>query len=462
MLLCHWLLYPHHAFADAVVLSETRPTEARPALDGTTTPTALDLNASKKNSAIIQQIQFSIRGIGYTRSKTFSQAMDQTPGQAYDPLILQQDLQRIRNYEVWQDVTSTTHNVAPSAVTIGIEAMSPWSIVPVFRPKSGSGIFLLKLGVRDTNFLGYNQDVSVYAGPYVTKKTSSYLLGVEWFFRQFLRRHELNVIAGRDFYADLFYRGNKSITTLETEVWGISADFFYQKSDIFQPGITFGVQQKKFSLLDGVAPSGGVPATANAYTPGLLFRAGRVNYYAFRYEGFDSIVRIYRQFKHHPSGVTGTKLNDYWGGNLQARYFWLPHKRINLAWRMQFEARSAKHVVDDVMYDALNFMRGYPAGYLRGTHGLMINNEVRVAVIENLWGLFYIAVAGFYDAAVLGRGTIFKDWGKYHHAAGGGLRVAVIPVLGTFFRADIGHSLNTKSPRLNFLTALSMEIKEFF
>lgn len=402
----------------------------------------------------VSEISVSIHGRQATRAKVLEKALETEANAPYAADVLWRDVQRIKNFEVFKDVTAvvTDHG---AAVTIDVQVTDRFTIIPVFRPALGGGVFMLKLGVRDTNFLGANQDLAVYGGPYIADigdiagSKKSYLLGIDWYFRQFAGRNRLEAFTARDFIVDPFYDYNTgtAATELEVGIWSQTFNFFVQRHDLVQPGVSLAFHKRDYRLLAGTPLTVALPAESVGLRPGLLLRLGKVDYENYQYRGYDLLLDSYRELR--TSGPTG-----FWGGAAEARVFLLPHRRLNIALRGRFDGRNNAHAVDDIGYGGLDRVRGHPFNYLRGQRLGLFNNEVRILIDDNIMNLLYLQGVILYDFAVVDRGAAERT----AHGAGIGIRAALIPVYGMFLRLDLAHALNRSD--LGF--DIGIGIKEFY
>ena len=393
----------------------------------------------------IEAVDVHIDGLGYTHESSIRRALDLSVGRVLDGETLWRDLQRIRNFGIYASVTAETYE-APNGVTVTIKITDKWTANPVFRPRGGGDQFLFELGVRDSNFLGRNINTAIYAGPYVSEASNGLLLGLEMHLRQLPGRNALLTLTRRDFWLDPIYAGDKAVT--KTEVGSISSnyEFWFQQLDWLQPALTFGIERRDYSHINGVA----LPLTDLQTTfdvrPGAVLRIGVVDYHNYRYRGMDFEGRIFNNFRTRGPG-------GYIGGSLQGRLFFLPHARLNLAMRGRVDVQNSTRLMDDFGYDGLATMRGYPNRYLRGSKGLFINHEARLVLAENLFDNFYIAAVGFYDYGWTGdhRGP----WGRFGQALGGGFRAAVNKLVGLYIRTDVARSLERNNLGVDFSVGVS-------
>lgn len=397
--------------------------------------------------AIISNIEIRIHGRGKTRPRVLASALDSEAGQALDAATLWRDVQRIKNFEVFQNVTADVGH-SNTGVTVAVHVTDRWALIPVFRPALGGGVFYLKLGVRDTNFLGANQDLAVYAGPYIAKAKKSYLIGVDWYFRQFLGRNRLESFLARDFTVDPFYdyASGETTSVLEVGIWSEQLNYFWQRYDMIQPGASFLIMKRDYRLLEGNAIAG-MPRQSLGLRPGLLLRLGQVNYENYQYTGVDLLLDAHYEVR--SSGPDG-----FWGGSVEARAFFLPQRRLNFAHRLRFDGRDPQHAVDQITYGGLDRVRGHPVNYLRGNRMGLSNNEARIVIDDNILDLVFLQGVVLYDVALAGDGNKIR----VAQGAGLGIRGAIIPAYGMFLRADVAHSLTTKN--LGF--DIGIGIKEFY
>ena len=389
----------------------------------------------------ISEFSLQISGPGWTKPVVIERGFSQKLGQPFDSKALWEDVARVQNFEIFQSVTASVA-AATDSVSIDVQAIDRWSVFPVFQPTYGGDVFHLILGVREANFLGRAQDVTIFGGAYVSDSSSGWIGGGQWLHRQLANRHQLALSLQRNYGVDNFYHHDISaISQIERRVVSALAHFVYRRFDYWQPGVYAYVIDNKFRHLAGIPIPDGNIARALSIRPGLLLKAGKVNYRAFMYEGVDAVFDLFPDIRlDGPSG--------FWGSSLQIRGFLRPHHRLNLAGRYLVQARNNKHQIDDLAYGGFSHIRSYPSSYLRGNYGAVLNAEARLTLFPRLFNTFFVQSVVFYDAAAAGNGPLFVDWAQKGHSVGGGFRGAVHQIVGVFGRIDVARSLTSSDWRV--------------
>ena len=403
-------------------------------------------------SGTVGHIDVRIVGRQSTSARHVQRSMRSVRGQPFDAQTFENDLQRIRNYEVFTRVDGHATQRGDE-VDLEVRVEDRWTIVPAFRPSIGAGVQIYKLGIRDSNFLGRNQNLVLLGGPYLSRIETNWVAGWIWNARQFAGRHELWTFGGRDYFVDSYYDYGTGEPTSDVRVETLHADaMFWYRIDEFarvpvQPGVGVYASSRRFTLLRGQPPVDGLAPRSTFVRPRLGLKLGRVDFAHYRYRGADLVASAFRQF-----AVEGTP--GFWGGELEARYFARPFNWLNLAFRARADVRNNVHSADDVAYGGLDRVRGFPFNWLRGKRAGVLNSEARILIHESLLDLVFLQGVVFYDVAVTGG----RDQARVAQSLGLGTRLAVIPVFGMFSRLDVARSLTDGS--LSF--DIGLGIREFF
>lgn len=384
---------------------------------------------------VIRSVELTIDGPGWTRPGLAKRGLDTRAGETWDRARLDNDLRRMRNYEIYQSVTATVTETT-EGVDVHIDATDRWALIPLFRPRLGGGIINVWGGIRDLNFLGYNQEFAAYGGYYRSPRSQSWLAGAWLIQRQFLGRHYLYTWAQRDYMTEPFYEGTTApVTALEKEVFDVTADFLWQRWDRVRPGFWLYGAERTYRLLEGADLPEQYPERIRGLRGGLQVKLGRIDYDRFRYEGRELHAGVFHEFR--PAGE-----GAFSGGFVSGRVFLLPHDRINLAFRAQGELRDNPFRVDDIAWGGFDTVRGFPDRWLKGNRAGFLNHEVRVVAADRALGFGFLQFAGFYDVGWVDRGPLPGPRGPSAQGIGGGIRVGVVQINGTFARIDVAYPLS--------------------
>jgi hypothetical protein len=381
---------------------------------------------------VVRRVDLTIDGPGWTRPGLAKRGLDTRVGEAWDRAVLDNDLRRMRNYEIYQAVTATVTETV-DGVDVHIDATDRWALIPLFRPRLGGGIINVWGGIRDLNFLGYNQEFAAYGGYYRSPRSQSWLAGAWLIQRQFLGRHYLYTWAQRDYMTEPFYEGTTApVTALETEVFDVTADFLWQQWDRVRPGFWIYGAERTYRLLEGVDLPERYPERIRGLRGGLQVKLGRIDYDRFRYKGGELHAGVFHEFRPEGEGA-------FSGGFVTGRLFLIPHDRINLAFRGQAELRNNAFRVDDIAWGGFDTVRGFPDRWLKGNRAGLLNHEVRVVAADQALGFGFLQFAAFYDVGWVDRGPLPGPRGLAAQAIGGGIRVGVVQINGTFARIDVAY-----------------------
>lgn len=383
----------------------------------------------------IRRLDLSVSGPGWTRADFIRLGLDSKPGRPFDARVLERDLRRMGNYEIFQEIVAVTE-ATDEGVDIRIDAVDRWGLIPLFRPQFGGGIINVMGGIRDLNFLGFNQELGLYGGYYRSPESQSWLAGGWVIQRQFLGRHYLLSWAQRDYLVEPFYNGKtEAETELEKEILDLTLDFFWQRWDRFRPGAWVYLAERRFQPVGGAPRSPEDPEQLRGLRAGLQLKLGQVDYERFRYEGADLHLGAFHEFRtsaEHP----------FSGGFAVGRWFALPHDRVNLAVRGRLDLRNNTWRVDDIAWGGFDTVRGFPDRWIKGRRGALLNHELRLVAADQALGFGFVQVVGFYDVAWYGDTIGPGQREAVAQGVGGGIRLGVVQIHGTFLRVDVGWPLS--------------------
>ena len=400
----------------------------------------------------VTNVTANVTGPGWTRARVLERSVSLSAGVPFDAALLWEDLARLRNTELFQDVTATvTHTT--DGVVLQLDAIDRFSLIPVFEPTFGGDVFQVIAGLRDANFLGLAQDLTLYGGLFSRADVRGPIVGGQWIHRQIAGRHTLAVLADTSQSDALFFDagGNvvarydiRSGTTLLQGILkfrrglepGFYAGWSGRWADTIQPATTG-------------APS--VPPLRQDLLLGTTLRFGTVDYDAFLYTGRDLTFDLTQRIRLR--GGSG-----YPALTVQGRLFDRPLPWLNLAVRARLVGKLNSQEADDLAWGGFSNIRGLAAGRLRGRYGALLNTEARATIAQRLWGTFFLQSAVFCDAGVVGRALRGARQVQSGTSCGIGLRGGIHQLAGVFGRIDLAFA----SDGGNIRPGVSFGVRQFF
>jgi len=373
-----------------------------------------------------------------TRPAHLKKAFATEVGAPFKPDVFDRDIQRVRDFGIFRTVTSTVEP-HPGGVDLTVYVQDIWTIMPVFEPAFGGDVFVVPLGVRFSNFLGLNQDLSLAVQPVFGTFVTDVSASMSWTDRQFFTFHTLSAAAGRGVtefrLAATDPAAGRVLGYYERVEHAGSVGFSYRRHPWIQPFVSIFVAERTDRLVGfsrGVTPGVQFPRrdTLLRVRPTIGVRFGRVFGYRFLSRGTSLSLSAFREWR--PQGGPNIR-----GGQGVLRSFWLPTPRLNLGARLRVAKQSPTPPIDQLSAGGFASIRGFPNSFFRGRKLAVLNTELRGVLAEDLWEAFYLEAAAFVDTATAGNASLFGAWQSPGASVGVGLRGSFVRASNNFLRVDV-------------------------
>jgi outer membrane protein assembly factor BamA len=362
-----------------------------------------------------------IRGAKKMRVSRVLQYMDTKVGGDFDPDVLTRDVETIRSWMYFEYVRPTVMRAA-DGVRIAIEIKEKWTIIPELDAQYGGGAYLFKLGIKDTNFLGYRQEAMAYGG----YRAGDWLAGMRFIEPRIAgSRFGLRFEAMRTFYADPVYVSpNDHPPAYELVLDSLGGELRLERefSRVLRAGIAYGYARdraKRSPDSRSERPPAGafpIPEESTSAYAALWMKAGRVVFDQYLYRGvsLESTLRLY-----DPALGASESFE-----RLTADFrFYVPVPgRMNATGRLLIGAETSQDLTQQFTIGGLDTLRGYPDRRYRGRDLAAANFEYRW-VAGSWWWFTYMFLA-MADVATTWNGAA-DSWSTgddLHASAGLGFR----------------------------------------
>ncbi|RMF17362.1 MAG: hypothetical protein D6761_04450 [Candidatus Dadabacteria bacterium] len=394
----------------------------------------------------VTSLTTSVSGPGWTRDRVLQRGISLSAGDPFDARRLWEDLARLRNSELFQTVTATVSKTS-DGVALAVTATDRFSLIPVFEPTFGGDVFQVTAGLRDANFLGLAQDMTLYGGLFARGDVRGPIVGGQWIHRQIAGRHTLAVIADLSQTDALFFdAAGRTVESYDVRsASGLLQGILKSKRGL-EPGAYTGWSGR---WADAVIPSttgtAAVPAVRQDILLGMTLRLGSVDYDAFLYNGCDVVFDLVQRIR-----VRGGR--GYPALTVQGRAFNRPLPWLNLAARVRIAGRLNEQRADDLAWGGFSEVRGIASGRLRGRLGALVNAEARATIARRLWNTFFIQTAVFCDGAATRRSLRGSRAADAAGSCGLGFRGSIHQLAGVFGRIDLAFAIDSAGvhPGINF------------
>ena len=398
-------------------------------------------------SHIVRSIEFV--GNKKMRESRMLQYMDTKVGQPFDEQILEGDIERLKSWWYFEYLRPEVERKA-DGVYIIIKMKEKWTVIPEVEVKSGGGVTAVRLGVKDTNFLGYRQEAMIYGG----WRSSEWLAGARFIEPNILgSRFGTRIEAKRHFYEDPIFRSpNDSADPRKlfiVDVERLYLDFRVEKElhPLARLGLTGWYSQDKTKTAanspDDQSPSMAylMPEKSKAVSAGLWTKLGRrvVDHYICKGVTFESSVNHFNSALGSRSNFTRAQ------GDLR---FYIP-----IPWEMNFTGKifggweDSDQFIEQFTLGGLDNLRGFLDRRFRGRGAAYANFEHRWMFPWSWWVISWMWVACA-DA-----GTVWDDWddefdagADIHAGAGFGGRLIVTKWDNAITRLDLAWPLEGGPP----------------
>jgi outer membrane protein insertion porin family len=405
--------------------------------------------ASGADSNIVRSIEF--QGLSKMRPSRILQYMRTKIGDPFEEQVFARDIDVVKSWMHFEYVRPTIDR-REDGVRINIEMKEKWTVLPEVDIKYAGGVFVMKLGIRDNNFLGYHQ-TAMARGGYRAGGWLADILFVEP--RIAGSRFGLNSLAQRDFYADPFYKtddATKPQYTLVADRMGGKLRLDYEFHPFIRAGLAGRfyydrIETAKDSARDEPPEiiKDRLPKTDTISGGGLWIKLGQTYFDNYIYRG----VTLEAQGFIHDKAI-GASDNFYLAQGDLRGYLPLPYG-MNATARLFGGHENSGLYLEEFTLGGLENLRGYPDRRFRGKGIANANFEYRW--FAGSWWWF-----SFMPVALADAGTQWRDSLKeidadrdIHVGAGGGFRLIVNKFDNSILRFDVAWPVaQTGSPDFNF------------
>jgi outer membrane protein assembly factor BamA len=403
---------------------------------------------------LVRQITFT--GNEKTRTSRMLDYMCTKVGRPYDEKTLARDVDMLKSWMYFEYVKPTVEET-PEGVAINIDLKEKWTVIPEVDVQYGGGAYLFKLGVKDTNFLGYREEVMGYGGwragdwlaggRFVEPRIAGSIVG----FR---------IEGGRNFYEDPHYqpvpRDVRPDVSFLAERLGGEARLEFEAHDLLRVGIPYRFTADHLTRVDGYpehdekAVAGWlIPKRDDSAAAGVWLKAGRVNFDNYIYSGVSLETMAY-----YYSPALGGDLSF---GKVQGDFrFYVPAKwQTNFAGKLFAGYENSDSFIEQYTLGGLDSLRGYPDRRYRGQAISYLNLEYRWMAFTAWWFSFMFDACGDAGAAWNKDTTEFHVSEDVYTSLGGGIRLIVNKWDYAVIRFDVAWPFATEGP-LGFIFGMDM------
>lgn len=387
---------------------------------------------------LIKTIQ--IQGLSKTAAYVIERELLIQAGQIYDPDLLAESLQWIRNLRIVTKVgASTTHEA--DGVVITIEMEEKWTTIPIVRFGGGGGTAFYVLGLYDINTFGRLLELG---GQY--ENLGGRDAGVIWFRDPRFLNQQLRVGAevwsiarNQDLHDQTgalagAYTLNRQRLNLFAEkeinpyhILGVALE--WDDDRLHEQDLSVWWQEINdacaFNLSDHY----------QTLTAKVSYQLGRLNYQDYLVSGLSSQWSM---------GITGALLNERaqrikvtWHG----RWFWRVGETQNIGLNAKWGATNARILEQQFLLGGLQDIRGYANNQFIGRWFWQANLEYRISSLASDWLVVQHVV--FLDAvktAVQGRALLGSSPGPFY-STGLGIRLISPRIYRFVLRVDLAQTI---------------------
>ena len=397
-----------------------------------------------------------IAGNKKMRTSRVLQYMDTKVGGPFDPDVLTRDVERIRSWMYFDYVRPTVVHAADGA-RVRIELQEKLTIIPDIDVQYGGGAYMVHAGIKDTNFLGYRQEVDIFGG----FRAGDWLAGAHFIEPRIAgTRFGVRVEALRVFYADPLYLDARArAAAYESVVDRMGGELRLERefSDLFRLGVAYGYtydrtrrsptfkHTDRADVLADLARDGDpnaekalfanmVPHSTAAYL-GAWMKAGRIAFDDYIFRGWS----LESTFRHYDPALGGSTSFERFLADFR---FYVPVPgRMNATARLMVGAENSPMFLEQFTLGGLDTLRGYPDRRFRGRDMGVLNVEYRW--IPGSWWWFTFMFVALADAGITSNGAgdplVLKD--DFHASAGAGFRWIIHKWDNAVVRGDVAWPL---------------------
>ncbi len=396
---------------------------------------------------VVRSIEFT--GNKKMRASRMLQYMDTKVGLAFDQKTLDGDIERLKSWWYFEYVRPTVDR-REDGVYISVAMKEKWTVIPEIEIKSGGGVTAVRLGIKDTNFLGYRQEAMIYGG----WRSKDWLAGARFIEPNILgSRFGTRIEAKRHFYEDPIFRSPndpgdpRKLYIADVERLYVDLRFEKELHPLARLGVT-GWYSRDTTETAANSPNDdpppmdyAMPEKSTAVSAGIWTMLGRrvVDHYICRGVTFESSVNVF-------DSAFGAR-SDFTRTQADLRFY------IPIPWEMNFAGKlfggweDSDQFIEQFALGGLDNLRGFLDRRFRGRGAAYANFEYRWMFPWSWWVISWMWV-GCADA-----GIVWDDWDQetnaiddIHAGAGFGGRLIVTKWDNAITRLDLAWPLEGGPP----------------
>jgi outer membrane protein assembly factor BamA len=387
--------------------------------------------------AQISRITFE--GMTTTSPVVLAKVLGVSEGDDFDPTRLQEGVQHIRNFQIFEQVTSRIQETE-SGVEITVTVKDRWTLIPALEVRTGGGSEEILSALYEANLGGKLLELGVFV-----ESINGEMSYGSWFEDKFwMDRPALFYLeAGsrtrvRTLYGDnaaVFggYRRTAFQMVLRLEFENENRDRMFGGGFRFRTS-TYSISGLKTSLTDANTANGfTAPAPNTLAAIELTGKFGRLNYTREQVQGSRLALLVAQA-----SPAFGAS-EEFASGSAVYSAFSRHGDDLNLGMRLEVAATGATHISNQIFVGGLTEVRGFRDAQFRGAAKIQLNSEARLTVFRHPWAI--VQGVAFFDAGNVGR--IFADQPFY--SAGLGFRIKCPKIYRSQLRVDYGFGFGRQS-----------------
>lgn len=411
--------------------------------------------ATENNAPILQELVW--KNLWKSDPVFLSKVLNSKPGKPFSTEEFAEDLIRLKSWELYRYVRGVTFPSA-TGVTAMIDLGERWTITPVLRPRSGGGVYSLKLGGRDTNFLGRFYEIGAYGGGRYSSDILTPLAG-GWLLFPYLAGSDwdLQIWGDWDFFEDPVYsHSDKPDLIINRRTIQIYPALGYRFADDFKLSLWTRYRDRQEEPREDFeyTPQNDffITSRSRQFAIGPELVLGAPEYSEPLYEGQDLRLMMLMEL----SDAYAPAL--YLSG--EGRSFTVLGSWLNIAARVRTEWTNSHEWSQLRTLGGLTNLRGFPDRYFHAKGYVVASTELRATAFNTKWLSLQMKV--FADVALM----IDRYEGQRLHpldaaySAGVGAFVWVPFMHKMRLRIDVARPLNRSM--VNGIPDISSGIVQFF
>ncbi|MBI2891662.1 MAG: BamA/TamA family outer membrane protein [Nitrospirae bacterium] len=348
-------------------------------------------------AAVLSQVSYEGQPVGRIRvegnrkssSAVILREMETAPGQPFSAHRLEQDLRRLRNWQIFGEVEGAIEPDLEGGVAVTVRVKDKWSIMPVLRPSVGGGDYEIRVGARDGNFLGLHQDLGLWGGVRTGEPIAGY-----WFIEPRLlgTKFELNTEGAREFIVEPIYGGQEKTFIFDSDRTWNDVTLLYRFSDTLRVGPAYRVSRDRngFNNETPFEDPAQLPDGGHTARLGAQLQLGRANFRDHVFSGGLAVLRW-----DYASPAWGSDFTFPWFEGKGTGYLPLG-RRGTVAVRLSGGLQQFSAKQNDFTLGGFDNFRGFNSRQFRGSRYLLLNSEVRVLTWKT-WRLIWLENTALLD-----------------------------------------------------------------